>query len=221
MSLPLLHLPVEVVEQIVACLNKDSKRSLALALGGRPRPGDCASEQHVRDLQRLLLPTKILLDIDDEDRSPDILPESESGAAARDLAHAQIRRHSSAAVVHTARAQGSSHLSCQLVMGMAAHWWAWCHSSQPAGPAGVRLQTTHLHICCPLIDADMDDEDEGPRADVLAVVERLAMIMSLQWPEVVEVRGPAERSLPLPLPHAIAMSRWWAHGLHARRACPH
>ena len=77
MSLPLLQLPVEVAEQVVAYLSDASKRSLALALVGRPRPGDGASEQHVRDLQRLLLPTKILLDIEDEDRSPDTLPESE------------------------------------------------------------------------------------------------------------------------------------------------
>jgi hypothetical protein len=78
---------------------------------------------------------------------------------------------------------------------MVAHWWAWCHSSQPAGPAGVRLQATHLHIDCQLCDDDDEPERTEPRADVLAMVERLAMIMSLQWPEVVEVRGPAERSL--------------------------
>jgi hypothetical protein len=94
MSFHLLQLPVEVVQQVIGHLCIDSKRSMALALGGRPRPGDGASEQHVRDLQRLLLPTKIFLDIDDEDLSPESLPESESGAAARDLAHAQIRRHS-------------------------------------------------------------------------------------------------------------------------------
>ena len=80
-------------------------------------------------------------------------------------------------------------------MGMVAHGWAWCHISQPAGPAGVRLHSKCLHIDCPLIDDDEDDEGEEPRADALAMVERLAMIMSLQWPQVVEVRGPAERSL--------------------------
>jgi hypothetical protein len=196
MSFPLLQLPVEVVQQVIGHLELlDSKRCLALALGGRPRPGHGASAEHVRALQRLLLPTEIPLDIDNENLSPDTLPESEPGAAARDLAHAQIRRHSAPAVVHTARAQGSSHLSCQLVMDMAAFWSAWCHSSQPAGPAGVRLQTTHLHIICQLRNDAEDDEDEEPRADLLAMVERLAILMSLQWPQVVEVRGPAERSL--------------------------
>jgi hypothetical protein len=196
MSFPLLHLPVEVVQHIIACLNISRKRSLALALGGRPRPGDCASAEHVRALQRLLLPRKLKLDIEDEDLSPDTLPESESGAAARDLAHAHIRRNSAPAVVHAARAQGSSHLSCQMAMGMAAFWWAWCHSSQPAGPAGVRLHARQLSIDCRLRDDDdADDDSMPPRADALAMVERLAMIMSLQWPGVVEVRGPAERFL--------------------------
>jgi hypothetical protein len=192
MSFPLLHLPVGVVQQVIGHLRIDSKRCLALALGGRPRPGHGASAEHVRALQRLLQPSKLRVDIDDEDLSPDTLPVCESGAAARDLAHAQIRRHSAPAVVHAARAQGSSHLSCQLVMDMAAFWWAWCHSSQPAGPAGVRLHARQLSIHCQLSD---EYEPEEPRADALAMVERLAMIMSLQWPQVVEVRGPAERSL--------------------------
>jgi hypothetical protein len=58
----------------------------------------------------------------------------------------------------------------------------------------VRLQATHLHIDWPLID-DEDEEPEEPRADALAMVERLAMIMSLQWPEVVEVRGDQQGTL--------------------------
>jgi hypothetical protein len=122
MSLPLLQLPVEVVKQIIRCLSNASKCSLALALVGRPRPGQTASEQHVRALQRLLLPTKIYLDIEDEDLSPDTLPESELALLCTISPMRKIRRHSAPAVVHTARAQGSSHLSCQLVMGMVAHW---------------------------------------------------------------------------------------------------
>ena len=60
----------------------------------------------------------------------------------------------------------------------------------------MRLQATHLHIDCQLCDEGGDDDDSmPPRTDALAMVERLAMIMSLQWPGVVEVRGPAERSL--------------------------
>jgi hypothetical protein len=79
MSLSLLQLPVEVVEHVVKCLSDASKHSLALALVGRPRPGDGVSEQHVRALQRLLLPAKLLLDMDDEGLSPGELPESEMG----------------------------------------------------------------------------------------------------------------------------------------------
>jgi hypothetical protein len=77
MSFPLLQLPVEVAEQVVACLSNASKHSLALALVGRPRPGDGASEQHVRALQRLLLPAQLKLIMEDEDMSPRELPESE------------------------------------------------------------------------------------------------------------------------------------------------
>jgi hypothetical protein len=77
MSFPLLQLPVEVVQQVIGHLRIDSKRCLALALGGRPRPGDGASAEHVRALQRLLLPRQLKLDIEDEGLSPDTLPESE------------------------------------------------------------------------------------------------------------------------------------------------
>jgi hypothetical protein len=82
MPASLLDLPVEVVQQIIACLSNPSRRSLALALVGRPRPDGpvTPSDEHVtavRALQRLLLPRTLNLQMADQGISPAGLPESE------------------------------------------------------------------------------------------------------------------------------------------------
>jgi hypothetical protein len=193
MSLPLLHLPVEVVEQIVACLSDASKRSLALALAGRPRPGENASEQHVRALQRLLLPTKIYLDTYIDDLSPESLPESELA-----LLCTISPMRTSAAVVHAPPLPPSllpHRLTCHLVMHV-GHLGRACPHTRgcSAGPAGVRLQANHLHIECELCRVG-SDEDIEQREDGVAMMQRLADMMWLSWPEVVEVCGDQQGTL--------------------------
>ena len=201
------------MQHIFTCLSKRSKHSLAIAMVGRPRPGDGALEQHVRALQTLLqrlrLPTEITLYMEDEDMGPETMPESELGAAS--------------AI--------SPMLTSALPLLPTGAWPCTCccpdvpaatTASAAAGPAGVRLHTQHLRINCWLSQLDGDDynvgptfdddfdyqhdydddyedtepedwqpEDTGAREDVAAMVERLHQMMALSWPAVAEVRGPA------------------------------
>jgi hypothetical protein len=63
----------------------------------------------------------------------------------------------------------------------------------------VRLHAKHLHIYCrlfPCWEGDGDEDDLMPREDAVWTMERLGRMMNVPWPEVVEVRVPAERSLP-------------------------
>jgi hypothetical protein len=209
MSFPLLQLPVEVVEQIIACLNKDSKRSLALALGGCPRLGDGASEQHVRALQRLLLPSELTLYMADGDPRADCLdslPEREWARGAVCMQCDSWVRPMQAPL--PGKHPGLLTLGASFRLPPApAHWHVaallWCAATcQPfAGAAGVRLHTQHLKVYCfrwvlsPFDDDDDDDEDEDEDSeseeDTAAMMERLAMLMCLDWPQVVEVRVPS------------------------------
>jgi hypothetical protein len=175
MSLPLLQLPVEILQQITTHLSTLSKYALALALVGRPRPGDGVSEQHVRALQRLLLPTKLTLLMEVEKISPRELPERELGAvcAISPMPHFGVERRQ---------------------LGMHAPWAPpTCHRQHSAVNAGVRLHTQHLHIDCQLCELmgefEGEEVDANPaRLDAAYMVERLATVMCLSWPAVVEVR---------------------------------
>jgi hypothetical protein len=218
MSLPLLQLPVDAVQHIFTCLSTRSKHSLAIAMVGRPRPGDGASEQHVRALQTLLqrlrLPTETTLDMEDEDMGPETVPESELGAASA------IAPMLTSAPPLLPTGAWPCRCCCPDVPA-ALMLSAATTASAAAGPAGVRLHTQHLRINCRLSQLDSDDydveptfteflhdhdydddyedtepedwqpQDTGAREDVAAMVERLHQMMALSWPAVAEVRGPA------------------------------